>query len=52
MNQSNLNNNTKIGKINKLEIYEEEVSKSKRLKGTNLDLNKKFKIMQELVMNK
>lgn len=58
--ENNLTNNVpkmknqfnKVNKVNKLEIYEEEVSKNKKLKGLNLDLNKKFKIMQELVMNK
>jgi len=39
-------------KLNKLDIYEEEVSRNKTMKSKNVDLNKKFKIMQELVMNK
>lgn len=41
-----------VSKSNKFAIYEEEIVKNKNLKSKNLDLNKKFKIMQELVMKK
>lgn len=51
-NQQQSYTNKNNTKTNKFVIYEEEISKNKDMKSKNLDLNKKFKIMQELVMKK